>query len=257
LSGEVVRVKYEFTEHVPLIHVPIPGRRNPVLAIPTANKVEVEAKATPEGKSLKLPANTPQEIVETATKFYSKLLDEVGIGASVEIISYSGNTGYEPYAYVALTNAIIGALSGEIDEEVLWAATTVDSTLNVGDGIKALRFSALKDRPYVWRAGEGIIEASRKLTVTANTVTVEALNPLEEPVEADILTHLAGMAVVTAFRSLEEGNALQELIPSLRLANALWHALHGIAIPPTTHNEIHAVVEGLRNKAVVLRVGNP
>jgi len=257
LSGEVVRVKYGFTEHVPLIHVPIPGRRNPVLVVPTTNKVAVEAKVVPEGRTLKLPANIPQEVVEITTNFYSKLLEEVGISASVEVTAYVGSTAYVPYAYVAVTNAIIGALSGGIDEEILWAATTVDSALGVRDGVKALRFSAVKNRPYVWRSGEGIIEASRELTVVVSTVAVRDLSVLDEPVEVDTLTHLAGMAVVTAFRAMEEGGTLQGLIPALRLANALWHALYGVELPATTREEIHAVVEGLRGNAIVLRVRSP
>jgi len=257
LGEEVVRVKYEFTEHVPLIHVPIPGRRNPVLVVPTTNKVRVEAEVIPEGKSLKLPANIPQEVVEVAANFYSKLLEEVGISASVGITAYVGNLAYVPYAYIAVTNAVVGALGGGVDEEILWAATTVDSALGVGDGVKALRFSAVKSRPYVWRSGEGIIEASREFTTTVSTVAVRDLSMLNEPVEVDALTHLAGMAVVTAFRALEKGGMLQELIPALRLANALWHALYGVELPATTRDETHAVVEGLRNKAIVLRVRNP
>jgi len=256
LSGEVVRVKYEFTEHAPLIHVPIPGRRNPVLVVPTTNEVRVEAKVVPEGRFLKLPANIPREVVEAITNFYSKLLEEVGISASVEITAYAGNTAYTPYAYVAVTNAVVGALSGGIDEEILWAATTVDSALGMGDSVKALRFSAIKSRPYVWRSGEGIVEASREFTVAINTVAVRDLSMLDEPVEVNTLTHLAGMAVVTAFRALEEGT-LHGLIPALRLANALWHALYGMELPATTREETHAVVEGLRGKAIVLRVRSP
>ncbi len=257
MSGEVVRVKYEFTEHVPLIHVLIPGRQNPVLVVPTTNRVMVEVKVTPEGRSLKLPANIPQGVVEIITNFYSKLLEEVGINASVEITAYVGNTAYVPYAYVAVTNAVVGALSGGVDEEILWAATTVDSALGVGDGVKALRFSAVKSRPYVWRSGEGIIEASREFTTAINTVAVRDLSMLDEPVEVNTLTHLAGMAVVTAFRALEERGTLQGLIPALRLANALWHALYGVELPATTREETHAVVEGLRDKAIVLRVRSP
>jgi len=257
LSGEVVRVKYEFAEHVPLIHVPIPGRRNPVLVVPTTNKVMVEAEATPAGRTLKLPANIPQEVAEIATNFYLKLLEEVGISASVEITAYDSDAAYAPYAYVAVTNAVIGALSGGVDEEILWAATTVDSALGVGDGVKALRFSAVKSRPYVWRSGEGIIESSREFTTVINTVAIRDLGIPGKLIEVDTLTHLAGMAVVAAFRTLEEGGMIRELISALRLANALWHALYGVELPATTREETHAVVEGLRGKAIVLRVRNP
>jgi len=257
LSGDVVRVKYEFTEYVPLIHVPMPGRQNPVLAVPTTNKVLVEAKVIPKGRSLKLPASIPREVVEAASNFYSKLLEEVGVDASVEVTAYVGNTAYVPYVYIAVTNAVVGALSGGVDDEVLWAATTVDSALGIKDGIKALRFSATKSGPYVWRLGEGMIEASRMFTVTVKPVRTENLRALDNLLEVNTLTHLAGMAVVAAFRALERGNAFQELVPALRLANALWHALYGVGLPATTREELHAVVEGLENKAIIMRVRNP
>lgn len=213
---------------VPLFHIPIPGRHNPLIVFPTTHEVVAEVTLAGEGIRVDVSGSVdPSYVRSKATAFLTRLLSEVGMDVSLELRLKASADMPREYTYVHATNTALELLGGKLDEDIVEAAWRIDVKIGLPQSVLALREAQIVSKPYIWRFGEGYVELGKNLTaeVFNRSETVLASNT---PPLAEYLTHLAGNCIINIFTGFREGSNLSDLI---RLYNALWYAIHGIYPP--------------------------
>lgn len=232
----------EISEWIPLIHVPIPGRHNPVFVVPTTNTAVVEATIIPrDEEGIEIAGNVTDDLINAVAAFYNFIRKEAGANVRVSVAAYATGTINDAFLYVAMTNAILEVLGGTLDKEILSAASIIDSQLGADESVAALRQYTLHDRPYVWRRGETPVEADEQTRIEATIVDEHDMNFME-PIMPDLITHIAGMAVIEAFRNFPRN--IEALRKAVRANNALWHLIYGVPLPKD-EEKLQVVVKGL------------
>ncbi len=236
------RIMKEVTEWIPLIYVPIPGRHNPVFVVPTTNTAVVEAEILPEDEEgIEIAGNVTDDLINAVAAFYNFIRKKVGANIKIRIAAYATGPINDAFLYVAMTNAMLEVLGGPLDKEILSATSIIDSQLGADEAIVALRQYILHDRPYVWRRGETSIEADERTSIEATIVEEHDMNFIE-PIMPDLITHIAGMTVIEAFRNFPRD--IEELRKAVRANNALWHFIYGVPLPKD-EERLQVVVKGL------------
>ena len=235
------KVKKELTEWIPLIYVPIPNRSNPVLVVPTGKRVIVEASIEGDGGGIEIEGDVSDEVAAAVASFYQTLRKETASTALMRLsIQHSGKLN-ETFMYVALTNAMLESMGGPLDRRIVAAAEVVDAEVGVDDSVYALRKHVFHAKPYIWRRGEGEIELTSHVVAQTEVVGTAELNYVE-PLDPDVVTHLAGIAAIEGFRTLSAKD--KEFRRALRLSNSIWHLIYGIPLP-REEGKCFAVIKSL------------
>lgn len=232
----MVETTFTWREYVPLFYVPIPRRHNPVVVVPTPNRVTIRVKSSSTG-SMAISGNLSNEVVNLISIFLSVLQSEVGMLPRLSISVETGTSSESDeevelnssYLYVAVTSAITYFLSGEVSCEITESAKVLDRTIGVDDSVLALReFHKVEDgHAYIWRLNEGYIESDRKIILKLRKAGRYSMSYIEHEF-TDLITHLAGVASIRAFEKLLNG---ESIISELRTLNAIWHMLYGVQLP--------------------------
>lgn len=213
---------------VPLFHIPIPGRHNPLIVFPTTHEVVAEVTLAGEGIRVDVSGSVDPEYVKNkVTAFLTRLMLEVGMNVPLELRLKASADMPREYTYVHATNTALELLGGKLDEDVVEAAWRVDVKIGLSQSVLALREAQIVGKPYIWRFGDGYVELDKNLTAKVFNQS-EAVLTSSTPPLAEYLTHLAGNCIINIFTGLKEGRDLSDLI---RLYNALWYAVHGIHPP--------------------------
>ncbi|MEM0296901.1 MAG: hypothetical protein QXU35_03875, partial [Zestosphaera sp.] len=177
---------------VPLFHIPIPGRHNPLIVFPTTHEVVAEATLIEGGLRVEVSGSTDPAYVEgRVTAFLRHLLSEVGMSVSLELRLRASSDTPREYAYVHATNTALELLGGKLDEDIVEAAWHVDVKVGLPHSVLALRKAQIVGKPYIWRFGEGHVELDKDLMAEVFSRSEVAFT-LHTPPLADYLTHLAG-----------------------------------------------------------------
>ena len=232
----MVETTFTWREYVPLFYVPIPQRHNPVVVVPTPNRVTIRVKSSSTG-SIVISGYLSNEVINLINIFLSVLRSEVGElpGLSINIEAVTKSEGDEEvelnssYLYVAVTSAITYFLSGEVGNEITESAKVLDRTIGVDDSVLALReFNKIEDgHAYIWRLNEGYIESDKKVILKLRKASKYPMSYIEHEF-TDLITHLAGVASIRAFEKLLSG---EPVVSELRALNAIWHMLYGVPLP--------------------------
>ena len=152
---------------------------------------------------------------------------------------------YPPAAsiYAISTLAIVKTLSDYVgyrmtDEEILQAASSLDEEAGVWfDYIDGLRYAILKNNSIIYRHGEKALDLNVGATVVLELVGEEDIGEdLSKSINADVInvvTRLAGIAVIRAVQQLKNGDPFNEVFRFIsRVDNALYYMLYGANLPP-------------------------
>ncbi|MCD6428920.1 MAG: hypothetical protein J7L12_04840 [Desulfurococcales archaeon] len=235
----MVETTFTWREYVPLFYVPIPQRHNPVVVVPTPNRVIIRVRRvrSPGADPTVISGYLSNEVINLINIFLSVLQSEVGalprLSISVEVVTKSDSDEKielnSSYLYVAITSAIAYFLSGEVSSEITESAKVLDRTIGVDDSVLALReFNKIEDgHAYIWRLNEGYIESDKKIILRLRKSCEYSMSYVESEF-TDLITHLAGVATIRAFEKLLSG---ESLVSELRTLNAIWHILYGVPPP--------------------------
>ncbi len=233
-------MKKEFFEFIPIAFIPLPGRNNPVVVVKTSNTAIVELEEV-EGENLEIWGASSNELINSVAAFIKKLKKETGIDTEFKVKVYIAKEINDAFLYVAITNTIIEYLGGSLDRDMIESAQVIDAEVGCDNSILALReFSLYAGKPYIWRRGEGAITLDKEIMFDLDTVD-ESLMDFIEPINYDIITHLAGLGSIALFNSLKGKEDLRRVV---RLMNALWYLVYGVTVP-NTGKDIYVVVKGL------------
>ncbi len=238
-------------EWVPLFHIPIQGRSNPLVVFPTTYEVIAKANLIESGfKVSVLGTPDPRYVRGKIEDFLTSLSSELGMGISLELKVKASARAPREYTYVHATNTALEFLGGKLDEDVIEASWRIDSKLGLPQSVFALREAQMIGEPYIWRLNEGYVKLGKVLTAEVLSSS-EAPIALKTPTRfADLLTHLAGVSIVDVFTGLRNG---EDVSDSIRLYNALWYAVHGIHPPLCSGKGVGLIFPDL-DKAVVSEV---
>jgi len=219
----VVRV---VNEYIPLLHIPIPRRHNPVVVVPTKNTLEVNIERSSEG--LTLEGEVPDEVFNFIVVFANILMRKFRYkdrfkGLTIRLRGDHVNT---LYLYALLTNIIAEYLAGGIDYEILKGLYYIDREIGFEDVIYALRLALIIKKPFIWRLGEDAVSLDKMVyaEVTSRSLHVDMRLIPEVPL-IDLITHMAGLSIIEGFKCIGEGRSLRGV---LRIMNSLWHILYGV-----------------------------
>jgi len=250
-----VETTFTWREYVPLLYVPIPQRHNPVVVVPTPNKVTIRIKSVSTG-SIVVSGCLSNEVTNLINVFLSVLQSEVGtlpgLSISVEAVAKMENDEKielnSSYLYVAVTNAITYFLSGEVSNEITESAKVIDRSIGVDDSILALReFNKIEDgHAYIWRLNEGYVESDKKIILKLRKAGRYSMSYIQHEF-TDLITHLAGMASIRAFEKLLSG---EQIASELRTLNAIWHMLYGVPLPHGTSRGESVIVKEINDCAL-------
>lgn len=207
--------------YIPFLHTPVPGKRNPVLFLPTNERIRVRIA---EGGGWAQPGNHAVMMYQAFTEF---LKEEVGELPSIRPVILA-RPGLMMWEYLAMTTALIEYLAGETDESILEAAQVIDRRLGLGEEIVGLRLSPVIGDPYVWREGEGAIELGYGARVAIRPASVYPMRYVDPGNFDSAITHIAGYVTIGAAKALAgEGGRVEDLA---RMHRGLWHALYGVPV---------------------------
>lgn len=152
---------------------------------------------------------------------------------------------YPPAAsiYAVSTLAIVKTLSDYVgysmtDEEILKAASSLDEEAGVWfDYIDGLRYAILKNSSIIYRHREKSLDLNVGATVVLELVGEEDIGEdLSKNINVDVInvvTRLAGIAVIGAIQQLENGDPFNDVFKLIsRIDNALYYMLYGANPPP-------------------------
>ncbi|MEM2020948.1 MAG: hypothetical protein QXP80_01820 [Zestosphaera sp.] len=238
-------------EWAPLFHIPIPGRSNPLIVIPTTYEVIAEVNLVESGFKVRVLGTSDSRYVSGKIEdFLTNLSSELGMEISLELKVKASARAPREYTYVHATNTALEFLGGKLDEDVIEASWRIDSKLGLPQSVFALREAQMIGEPYIWRLNEGYVKLGKVLTaeVLSSSEVPIALNPSTRFV--DLLTHLAGVSIVNIFTGLRDG---EDVSDSVRLYNALWYAIHGIYPPSCSGKGVGLIFPDL-DKALISEV---
>ncbi len=255
----VIKKSLELKEGIPLVTVPIPGRVNPVLIVPTNRLIKVSATIRAGGNELLIKGIKESTVKAYVSRFYNELMRSTGVSASIELTIDSIDDGISNlFKYAALTSAIINVLAGELNDELLEAAAVVDNSIGVWCLPSAARFSAIHSMPYIWRRGEGVIESEcGELSLNIFPINKEVRVRYVKPFDEDLITKVAGLLTIKAFRVINEClEDISDLKPLIRAGNSLWHLIYGVGVDPDlgSESELTVLTGSLINAVIKYRV---
>ncbi len=239
-----MEVAFTWREYVPLFYVPIPKRHNPIVIVPTYNKVAIKV-STSSSDSIIISDELSTEVTNLIKIFLSLLQSEIGElpGLVIKVaVENSGKIGINStYLYVAVTNAIMYFLSGEVSSEITESAKVFDRTIGVDDSVLALReFTSVKDgHAYIWRLNEGYVMSDKQVLLKLQKVNRYLMNYVEHEF-TDLITHIAGVATIRVFEKLFNNKSITS---ELRTLNAVWHILYGVPLPQEITNSGYIYVK--------------
>ncbi len=242
-------LRKEVVERLPLAYVPLPGRRNPVLIVKSTNSVVLDVTVDLGGEGLELNGPVTDDLVNAVAAFINGLSKVTGFEGGVKVEIYGTKEVIDSFLYAAVTNSVLEILGGEVDEALIRSANVLDSRIGVDDSVKALRNYVRFSRPYLWREGEGAFELGLEALIDYEVIDKEVMNYVE-PLEPDVITHLAGISIIRASQSLRDRH---ELIRATRLINSLWHLIYGVPLPD--EEALRLVVKGLGQAYVIEVLG--
>lgn len=248
-EGEKYSLRKEVIERIPLAFVPLPGRRNPVLIVKSTNSVVIDVTVDLGGEGLELNGPVTDDLINAVAAFINEISKVTGFEGGVKVEIYGTKEVIDSFLYAAVTNSVLEILGGKVDEALIRSANIIDSRVGVDDSAKALRSYVRFSRPYLWREGEGAIELGHEILIDYEVIDKEVMNYVE-PLEPDVITHLAGVSVIKASQSLRDR---QELIRATRLINSLWHLIYGIPLPQ--EKALRVVIKGLGQAYVIEVLG--
>jgi len=214
---------------VPLFHVPIPKRYNPIIFFPTTYEILTNSKITGEISRVSVSGSVDPSFVEDKIREFLKLLSlELGMEFSIELNVRTSSKSPREYTYVHATNTVLELLGGKLDSNVIEAAWRIDSRVGLPHSIFGLRLADLVGRPYIWRLSEEHVELDKPLVAEVVSISEVVLQPLTNQPLIDHLTHLAGNVIISVFNSLREEKDVSRF---LRLYNAMWYVLYGVQPP--------------------------
>jgi hypothetical protein len=214
---------------VPLFHIPIPKRHNPIIFFPTTYEIHTSAEMTESASEITVSGSVDPRLVEGKIwEFIKSLSSELGMEFFLKLRVRASENSLREYTYVHATNTILELLGGKLDRDVIEAAWRIDSKIGLPHSVLGMRLADLVGKPYIWRLGEEYVELDKALIAEITGVSEVELHPLDNPPFADHLTHLVGSVIINIFSNLREAGELRGL---LRLYNALWYALYGVAPP--------------------------
>lgn len=214
---------------VPLFHVPIPERYNPIIFFPTTYEILTDSKITGETSRISVSGSVDPHFVEDKIREFLKLLSlELGMEFSIELNVRASSKSLREYTYVHATNTVLELLGGKLDSDVIEAAWRIDSRVGLPHSVFGLRLADLVGRPYIWRLGEEYVELDKPLIAEVINISEVVLQPLTDQPLIDYLTHLAGNVIINVFSSLREERNVSRF---LRLYNAMWYVLYGVQPP--------------------------
>ncbi|MCD6323503.1 MAG: hypothetical protein J7L55_00085 [Desulfurococcales archaeon] len=215
-------MRREVRERIPIAYVPIPGRSNPVAIVSTYNSLIIDVSL---GEHSVVGGSISEAVANMVGAFLRRLERVVGEIPPLEISVFASGSIIDSFTYAAVTNAVLEFLGGKLDSDMIRAAQEIDKFLGCDHSILALREFPLRGSLYIWRDGEGGVDSEAPVVVDVNEDEVVEMvyNP---PPYLDMITHLAGVATIDSFKLLSEGK-----VPNtLKVLNALWHALYGIPL---------------------------
>ncbi len=227
-------------EYIPLLHIPIPNRHNPVLIVPTNRSVRIDTEVT-TGDFIEFiisGGSLGSELVDLITKFAYLLRKEFGEELAFRISIELVDEVLDSFLYVAITNSITEELCGSIDEELSSVLQGIDKSLGVDDSILALRSSSIVGKAYIWRLGEGYLVVDRDVGIKIVNTEIRSLRYVG-PLYPDVVTHIAGLAIIDGYRRLCSGS---DLTPVIRVLNSLWYMIYGVEVPEVRVDDNYVVV---------------
>jgi hypothetical protein len=240
-------LKREVFEFIPIAYIPLPKRNNPVVVVKTSNTAIIELDEN-EGENLEIWGVSSNELINLVAAFTSRMKEETGVDVGFKIKVYLSKEINDAFLYVAITNMIIEYLGGGLDKEMIESAQVIDKEVGSDDSIMALReYNLHAGKPYIWRRGEGAITLGKKLMFDADVVDESDMEFIE-PVNYDIVTHLAGLSSISFFNVLKGKENLRRVV---RLMNALWYLVYGVTVPDTG-KDVYVVVKGLGKAYITL-----
>lgn len=216
---------------VPLFHIPIPNRHNPIMFFPTTYEILTDVKVTEETPRISVSGSADPSFAESKIREFLDLLSsELDIEFSLKVRVRTSSKSLREYTYVHATNTVLELLGGKLDNDVIEAAWRIDSKIGLPHSVFGLRFADLIGKPYVWRIGEEYVNIDKPLIAEVMNISEVVLQPLADQPFIDHLTHLAGSVIIYVFNNLREDKDVSKF---LRLYNALWYILYGVQ-PPTS-----------------------
>lgn len=230
----------ESHEWIPLFHIPIPKKHNPMVLISTQRRVSISLETLKESEDLRIEGlEAYSKVKELISSFINKLFEEVSMKVGLEILVNTPEGVHEGFLYAFITNAVVELLSGEFNEDLIKAATVIDSLLNLEDFVYGLRRTYLASEPFIWRVGDDPISINRKLTAYVDVVFKQQMGSSTEMQLTDLITHLSGLTTIHIFRALRDGSELRDLI---RVYNGIWYILYEVIPPKIAENERYFIV---------------
>ncbi|MEM1603290.1 MAG: hypothetical protein QXL29_00275 [Zestosphaera sp.] len=214
---------------IPLFHIPIPDRHNPIIFFPTTYEILTEAEVVRETSRIFVSGSIEPSFIESRIREFLKLLSsELDMEFSLRLRVKTSSKSLREYTYVHATNTILELLGGKLDSDIIEAAWRIDSKIGLPHSVFGLRLADLIGRPYIWRFGEEYVEIDKPLVAEVTDISEVALQSLTDQPFIDYLTHLAGNVIISVFSNLREEKDVSKF---LRLYNALWYVLYGVQPP--------------------------
>lgn len=220
---------------VPLFHIPIPGRYNPIIFFSTTYEILTESEVAEEASRISISGSVdPLFVEEKIREFLKHLSLELDMEFFLKLRVKASSKSPREYTYVHATNTILELLGGKLDSDVIEAAWRIDSKIGLSQSVFGLRFADLIGRPYVWRLNEEYVELEKPLIAEIIDISEVVIKPISDQPFIDHLTHLAGNVIINIFSSLREGRDISRF---LRLYNALWYVLYDLQPPKSKVSE--------------------
>jgi len=215
-------------EYIPLLHIPIPKRHNPLVIVPTRNVVEVSIERGNE--DLIIEGEIPDEVFNPIVIFTQLLMKKLRCERKFKGFKIRFKGGYTNtlYLYALLTNLIVEQLIGSIDSEIIRSLYHIDREIGFEDSIHALRLALIIKKPFIWRLGEDAISLDKMIYVEVISRKLHTdMRLIHEIPLIDLITHVAGLSIIEGFKRISEGRSLRGV---LRVMNSLWHILYGVRV---------------------------
>lgn len=214
---------------VPLFHIPIPNRHNPIMFFPTTYEILTDAEVTEETSRIFVSGPADPSFIESKIREFLELLSsELGMEFSLRVRVRTSSKSLREYTYVHATNTVLELLGGKLDSDVIEATWRIDSKIGLPHSVFGLRLADLVGKPYIWRIGEEYVDIDKPLIAEVMSLSEVVLQPLADQPFIDYLTHLAGNVIIHVFSNLREEKDVSKF---LRLYNALWYVLYGVQPP--------------------------
>ncbi len=220
---------------LPFSGLPLPGRNNPIVVLPSPRKASVKAEITSMGciiEGLEVPG-----LSSILCTYKSRLEEALGerIGIRLEV------SMQEPVPRASLIALLTLAMLEAVEREAGYSFTLREkleytSILDAATGYKgwkasllqALRRASLESAPLVHRSGEGTVVLPEGIIAEAvECMDFEYTEPRLDKHVADALTRLAGLVTLRIADDLRRG-AWESLREHWRVEDGLWYSAWGV-----------------------------